>query len=199
LLRSAKEKANDFLEQLQPLQRLLEGYCRRMLRDRSQVEDVLQSAVLQAFAQFDSFAAGTNFKAWIFRFTTGAIFNLNRKHSPVLVGDWLEAAMPDAGPEPSAPDDMLDALLQEPEIVFDLLEEELVDALQQLTPPERAVFLLRSLGELSYKEIRDLLSIPLGSVIGYLSRARSKLRAALLEYAKRRGLLPSSPAPGEPP
>jgi RNA polymerase sigma-70 factor (ECF subfamily) len=155
--------------------------------------------VAQAFARFDRFAPGTNFKAWIFRFVTGAIFNQNRKRSPVLISDWPEGSLPEAGAEPAAPDDMLDALLQEPEVVFDLLEDELVDALQQLTSPERAVFLLRSLGEFSYKEIHELLSIPLGSVIGYLSRARSKLRAALLEYAERRELLPRSPAPGEPP
>ena len=54
-MRRAEEKADAFLELLWPLQGRLEGYCRCMLRDRSQVEDVLQTAVAQAFARFDTF------------------------------------------------------------------------------------------------------------------------------------------------
>ena len=56
-----------FLELLLPLQRSLEVYCRRMLRDPSHVEDVLQSAIMEAFARFDRYAEGTNFRAWIFQ------------------------------------------------------------------------------------------------------------------------------------
>jgi DNA-directed RNA polymerase specialized sigma24 family protein len=47
--------------------------------------------------------------------------------------------------------------------------------------------LLRAVGEFSYREIQELLSIPLGSVMGYLSRARSRLRVALSAYAATRG------------
>ena len=63
-------------------------------------------------------------------------------------------------------------------------------ALERLAPLERAVLLLRGVGEFSYKEIHELLAIPVGSVIGYLSRARKRLRIMLAEYAKERGLFP---------
>jgi len=58
--------------------------------------------------------------------------------------------------------------------------------------------LLRALGEFSYKEIQQLLSIPLGSVIGYLSRARQRLRITLADYAVRRGWLAGGPESGGP-
>src|SRR5260370_37228957 len=69
-LSRSKDKANAFLELLQPLQGRLEGYCRRMLRKRDQVEDVLQTVVALAFSRFDRYAQAPNFKAWIFRFAT---------------------------------------------------------------------------------------------------------------------------------
>jgi len=52
------DKSAAFMALLQPLQRQLEVYCRRMLRDRSLVEDVLQAAVMAAFSQFDRLAGG---------------------------------------------------------------------------------------------------------------------------------------------
>jgi DNA-directed RNA polymerase specialized sigma24 family protein len=69
------------------------------------------------------------------------------------------------------------------------LDEQIVEALWQLTPSERAVLLLRAVGEFSYQEMHEILSIPFGSVMGYLSRARLKMRRSLAEYAAHRGLI----------
>src|SRR5437660_7190192 len=87
LVSRSQAKTKAFLELLQPLQRPLEVYCRRMLRNRSMVEDVLQSAVAAAFAQFDRYTEGTNFRAWVFRFVTLEVFNRNRKHEPVFFAE----------------------------------------------------------------------------------------------------------------
>ena len=189
-----KARAVAFVEQLRPLQGMLEAYCRRMLRDRSLAEDVLQSAIVQAFAHFDGFTPGTNFKAWVFRFVTLEIFGQDRKRPLSFLGDF-------SGDDPVAaplPDKVGETLLRNPEAVFDLLDEEVVEALQRLSPPERAVLLLRAIGEFSYHEIHELLSIPLGSVMGYLSRARSRLRSMLADYAAREGLRPRDRAAGGP-
>jgi RNA polymerase sigma-70 factor, ECF subfamily len=193
-LSHSKARAVAFVEQLRPLQSMLEAYCRRMLRDRSLAEDVLQSAIVQAFAHFDGFTPGTNFKAWVFRFVTLEIFGQNRKRPLSFLGDF-------SGDDPVAaplPDNVGETLLRNPEAVFDLLDEEVVEALQRLSPPERAVLLLRAIGEFSYHEIHELLSIPLGSVMGYLSRARSRLRSMLAAYAAREGLHPRDRAAGGP-
>src|SRR5258707_15476129 len=78
-LRGSRDKGATFLRHLEPLQKPLEVFCRRMLRDRSLVEDVIHNAILKAFQKFDRFSEGTDFKAWIFRFVTLEILNQNRK------------------------------------------------------------------------------------------------------------------------
>ena len=70
--------------------------------------------------------------------------------------------------------------------LVDALDEELVIALQTLNGSERAVLLMRAIGDLHYREISECLGIPLGSVMGNLSRARQKMRDAILR-ARRPG------------
>ena len=175
-----------FVELLLPLQRSLEVYCRRMLRDPSHVEDVLQSAVMEAFARFDRYAEGTNFRAWIFRFVTLELFNRNRKREASPFGEGLED-IPSA-PTQDFPDDALAIVLNDPHPLMEHFEDEVVAALWQLTAAERAVLLLRAVGEFSYHEIHCIMSIPLGSVIGYLSRSRKKMRELLADFAADRGV-----------
>jgi RNA polymerase sigma-70 factor (ECF subfamily) len=191
LSRSSGE-ADEFMALLRPCQCPLEVYCRRLLRDPSQVEDVLQAAVAEAYAKFDRYAAGSNFRAWMFRFVTLEACNRNRKRQPVLWGDCPL----DVPAAPLAAEEALGALLEDPDKMLEHLDDTLAGALGELPAAERAVLLLRAVGEFSYQEIHHLLSIPLGSVMGYLSRARRKLRAALADYAAQRGLL-RRPVPGE--
>jgi RNA polymerase sigma-70 factor (ECF subfamily) len=186
------EKVEAFLALLRPLQRPLEVYCRKLLRDLSLVEDVLQAAVAEAFAKFDRYAQGTNFRAWVFRFVTLEAFNRNRKREPAPCGDALR----DLAAPPAAEGALDGCWPADPDSALALFDDEVVAALGQLTAPERAALLLRALGDFSYEEIHELLGIPLGSVIGYLSRARQKLRRSLADYAARRGV-PRQAAPGE--
>jgi RNA polymerase sigma-70 factor (ECF subfamily) len=194
-LSGAQAKADEFVELLRPLQRPLEVYCRRMLRDRSQVEDVLQSAVAAAFKRFDRYVEGTNFRAWIFRFVTLEIFNRNRKYEPMSAGE-IPADLPaDESWELVAMSDTFDAMLDDPDVVLRYFDDVVVEALGRLAPLERATLLLRAIGEFSYREIHELLAIPVGSVIGYLSRARKRLRIALADYVAERGLFRHAPHP----
>lgn len=71
----------------------------------------------------------------------------------------------------------------------DALEPLLAAGLRILTDPERAVLLLRSIGELRYREIGQTLGIPLGSVMGHLWRARQKMRAFLGRSAPQTSFL----------
>jgi RNA polymerase sigma-70 factor (ECF subfamily) len=170
-----------------------------MLRKRGQVEDVLQTVVTLAFAQFDRYADGTNFKAWIFRFATLEIFNRNRKHEPISC-ETLPADLPaDESWGLVEVNDTCVAMLGDPDVALELLDDVVVAALEKLAPQERAVLLLRSIGEFSYKEIHELLGIPVGSVMGYLSRARQRTRLSLADYAAERGLFRSNPSPREAP
>jgi RNA polymerase sigma-70 factor, ECF subfamily len=178
-----EDKNGGFLALLLPLQRSLEVYCRRMLRNPSQVEDVLQTAMMEAFARFDRYAEGTNFRAWIFRFVTLEIFNRNRKREPILFADARNDVP--AQPLEEIPEDAVAAMLEDPGPIMEHFEDQVVKALWQLTHSERAVLLLRAIGEFTYQEMHEVLSIPLGSVMGYLSRARQKMRQSLADYSAK--------------
>lgn len=194
----ARDKADEFVALLRPLQGSLEGYSRRMLRDGSHTEDVLQSAVAAAFARFQGGLEVRDFKAWVFRFVTLEAFNRNRKHEPVAFGE-IPIELPIAeSAELVALEDAFAAVLDDPDTAVAHFDDELADALTRLSPPERAVLLLRAVGEFSYQEIHDILSIPIGSVMGYLSRARTRLRVELAEYAEARGLFRNTRPPGGP-
>jgi RNA polymerase sigma-70 factor, ECF subfamily len=172
-----------FLELLRPLERDLEAYARRLLWEPQDLPDALQNGALRAFAAFDRYREGASFRAWMFTILTREVFALNRRHARRARHEYLMdpdelAALVDATepPQPSSPSEppvetggSLDAIL----------EPDLVRALRLLSDMERAVLLLRALNGFRYREISDALGIPLGSVMGDLSRARKKMRIAL--------------------
>jgi RNA polymerase sigma-70 factor (ECF subfamily) len=177
-----------FLAHVGPLRPQLIAYARRMLRDPQGLQDVLQSALQVAYAKFDLYAEGSNFRAWIFRILTLEIFQANRRHER-----WEQEVPLDAVSEDLvvALDLELDydRLLERMDTVYEHLEVPLGRALLGLPPRERSALLLRAVADLSYKEIAQSLGIPVGSALGYLSRARVRLRRELAAYAAERGLL----------
>jgi RNA polymerase sigma-70 factor (ECF subfamily) len=181
-----------FLELLRPLQQELEAYARRLLWEPQQVADALQNAALRAYAAFDRYRKDASFRSWMFKILTREAFALNRKHARIARHEFqldpaeiAELPVMASGPE---------AGLACGGTLSDILEPELQRALRTLTDPERAVLLLRSIGEMRYREISEALDLPMGSVMGYLARARQKMRAALLPPAPARNL-PIHPLP----
>jgi RNA polymerase sigma-70 factor (ECF subfamily) len=152
--------------------------------------------VAAAFAQFRGGVEVRDFKAWIFRFVTLEIFNRNRKHEPLFFDEIPAELSAEESWELITQEASFEAMLEDPDVVLEQFEDGVADALVRLAPLERATLLLRVVGEFSYQEIHELLSIPLGSVIGYLSRARRRLRLALADYAAQRGWLPQGPQSG---
>src|SRR6266478_595605 len=167
-----------FLSLLRPIEGDLENYCRRMVFDRRDFEDVLQNAVLRAFGAFDRYHDDASFRAWMFKILTNEIFAINRKRGRVA---QFEVPL-----DPEEMDDFAELVPAAEEIfsswetLADALDEDILRALQALNEVERAVLLLRAIGDLRYREISECLDIPLGSVMGNLFRARQKMRGALL-------------------
>jgi RNA polymerase sigma-70 factor (ECF subfamily) len=154
-------------------------YCRRLIWDRQDTPDALQNAVLRAFAAFDRYHEDASFRAWMFKILTNEVFALNRKHARLAQAEFqVEPEELDtlAALEQAAA--YTDWLLS-PEALQDALDQDLVAALKTLTDNERAVLLLRAIGEFRYHEIAESLSMPMGSVMGHLARARAKMRQAI--------------------
>ncbi len=181
----AKSVAMCFLDLLRPIERDLEVYCRRMVWDSQDVPDAIQIAVMRAFAAFDRYHADASFRAWMFRILTNEIFTLNRKHGRIAKLEFhLEPQELDGLPALEQAAEYTDWLLS-PDALADALDQDLLAALKTLTDAERAVLLLRAFGDFRYRDISDTLGIPLGSVMGHLSRARQKMRDAIQRVRRR--------------
>ncbi|WP_158633460.1 RNA polymerase sigma factor [Tautonia sociabilis] len=178
------------MRHLGPLRGALEAYCRRSLRDRGEVGDVLQAAVANAYRDFDLYVEGTNFRAWIFRYINGEILNANRRsgRAPQVMGSKVEVLVEPTWQMPAdAP--LVEALRDDPDAVLEQCDEVLAEAVRGLPPQEQAVVLLRAIGEFKYREMAEILGIPLGTVMTSLSRARQRLRERLADFGGERGLL----------
>ncbi len=182
-----RQKAERFLAHLEPIRHQLSTYCAAALNHGDDTADVLQSAVAAALRDFDRYAEGTNFRAWMFRYLTFEILNRNRASE--RMPSQLTTQEPALSPSLVIDDFRIDRLLDDPEAVLDHCDDVVARCVKELTDQERKIFLLRAVGEFKYREIAEILEIPLGTVMGLLSRSRSQLRAQLLHYARDHGLL----------
>lgn len=181
----AEEQAVRFLSLLRPIEADLENYSRRMVFDRRDFEDALQNAVLRAFRAFDRYHDDASFRAWMFKILTNEIFAINRKRGRVA---QFEVAIEPEEMEEFAGLDFYGETTSSWEMLADALDEQLLAALQTLNEAERAVLLMRAIGDLRYREISECLGIPLGSVMGNLFRARQKMREAILRARRKASL-----------
>jgi RNA polymerase sigma-70 factor (ECF subfamily) len=184
----ATSNAERFLGLLEPIERDLETYCRRLMWEPQEAPDAIQNAVLRAFAAFDRYHEDASFRAWMFKILTNEAFTLNRKHARIARHEFqLEpeelAELPFGRQEDPGGRGALSA-----EELDEFLEPALATGLKTLTDTERAVLLLRAIGDLRYREISESLGIPLGSVMGNLARARQKMRVLIARSALRPNL-----------
>jgi RNA polymerase sigma-70 factor (ECF subfamily) len=174
-------RSERFVRHLEPLRGVLEGFCRRALLNASDVEDVLQAAVLQALRDFHLYVENTNFRAWIFRYVRLEVCNCNRRQQ--RQAESLAGAEQDVPAAPAHPTSIpaYERLLEAPDLVLENCETELAQAVRELPEGDREVLLLRAVGEFKYREIAEILEIPVGTVMGRLSRARAGVRRRLAE------------------
>jgi RNA polymerase sigma-70 factor (ECF subfamily) len=142
-----------------------------LTHDRQEAEDLVQETYVKALKGFSSFQPGTNFRAWIYKILRNAFLTSR-------TGLRVTATVPldlegDEGNLPKVQETPESILLQRS-------DRELVQqALEQLPVPYREVLLLCEVEEMSYQEIAATLSIPMGTVMSRLSRARRALRASV--------------------
>lgn len=146
-----------------------------ILGERGQAEDVVQEAYFQAWKSFARFEQGTNCRAWLFGILFNCIHHHRRKffRFPLL--------------KPS--DEFLESnLTYTPPIPEQLSDREVLAALDAMPQDYRAAVLLVDVEEFAYKEVAEILSIPIGTVMSRLSRGRKMLRDRLAEVARSYGI-----------
>jgi RNA polymerase sigma-70 factor, ECF subfamily len=176
-----------FEREVLPLLPSLYSAALRMTRNPADAEDLVQETYLRAYRGFASFQEGTNLRAWMYRILTNTFINSYRKkqREPLTVPeedveDWyLYDRLGDSGVEPSA----------EAEVIARMPDEDVQRALEDLPEVFRLAVLLADVEGFSYKEIAEILGIPIGTVMSRLHRGRRALEKALWEKVRERGLV----------
>ena len=163
----------------------------RMTRNSADAEDLVQETYLKAYRAFGSFEAGTNLKAWLYRILTNTYINMYRAKK--------------RRPEQSDIDDVENLYLYrrlgglegstagrsaEEEVLEHVTETEVKEALESLPEQFRLAVLLGDVEGFSYKEIAEILDVPIGTVMSRLHRGRRALQKRLYEFGRQRGLVP---------
>jgi RNA polymerase sigma-70 factor (ECF subfamily) len=142
--------------------------ARWLTRHEHDAEDVVQEAYMRAFTYFDAFR-GDEGRAWLLRVVRNTCYTWLQKHRPpeptVSLDEKVHAPNSALGPE--------ELFLKQ------ATSEELHAAVAELPLEFREVIVLRDLEGLAYKEIAAVLSIPLGTVMSRLTRARARLAQRL--------------------
>jgi RNA polymerase sigma-70 factor (ECF subfamily) len=162
----------------------------RMTRNRSDAEDLVQETYIKGWRSFHTFQEGTNLRAWLFRIMTNTYINKynaqKRKGTEVELDDVEElflykrlGSIDQSQLSSSAEDQMLELFT----------DEEVKNALEELPEDFRIPVLLSDVDGFSYKEISEMLEIPIGTVMSRLHRGRKAMQKMLYEYARERGLI----------
>jgi RNA polymerase sigma-70 factor (ECF subfamily) len=166
-----------FEELAMPLFDELYNFAHWMTRNREEAEDLVQETYVKALKGFSSFQLGTNFRAWIYRILRNTFLTSRTGLRTAMTvpldseEEGFERATENQTPET---------------ILIERSNSELVQsAIDKLPVPFREVLLLCDLQEMSYQEIAETLSIPIGTVMSRLSRARSALRDSLRQKLQR--------------
>ena len=163
----------------------------RMTRSPADAEDLVQDTYLKAYRAFETFQEGTNLKAWLYRILTNTFINSYRakKRRPEETDiDDVEnlylyrrlGGLEGAASGRSAEEEVLDRFT----------ETDIKEALESLPEQFRMAVLLGDVEGFSYKEIAEILDVPIGTVMSRLHRGRRALQKRLYDFGRQRGLVP---------
>jgi RNA polymerase sigma factor (sigma-70 family) len=170
---SQDDKSSPGFEELaMPLFDSLYNFARWLVHNQNDAEDLVQETYLKALRSFASFQRGTNFRAWMFRIQKNTFLSscskLERRMTVAIDSekDRYEPPVDTETPET---------------ILMNRSNSQLVQrAIDNLPVHYRETLLLCEVEEMSYQEIASILSIPTGTVMSRLARARKAVRESLV-------------------
>jgi RNA polymerase sigma-70 factor (ECF subfamily) len=164
-----------FEELAMPLFDPLYNFARWLVRNSNDAEDLVQETYLKALRSFASFQPGTNFRAWMFQILRNTFLSSRSRL------DRLMTVAMDSEEEGAE----LAVNTETPEVILmNRSNSQLVQrAIGDLPVHYRETLLLCEVEEMSYQEIAEVLSIPIGTVMSRLARARRGVRQSLLSVS----------------
>jgi RNA polymerase sigma factor (sigma-70 family) len=176
---SSSQADLSFEDLAMPLLDSLHNFARWIARNPNDAEDLVQETYLKALRGFASFEPGTNFRAWMFQILRNTFWSsCSKLERRMTVAMDLEEEGPAVAVENETPETVLakrsdSGLLQ--------------NAIDNLPVHYRETLLLCEVEEMSYREIAEILSIPTGTVMSRLSRARKAVRESLFGQLSTQG------------
>ncbi|MBZ5574534.1 MAG: sigma-70 family RNA polymerase sigma factor [Acidobacteriia bacterium] len=160
-----------FEELAMPLFDSLYNFARWLVHNQNDAEDLVQETYLKALRSFASFQPGTNFRAWIFQILRNTFLSscskLERRMTVAMDAEEDFPVLPGSSVTPES-------------LLIDRSGNDAVRcAIEQLPVIFREVILLCDVEDASYREIAEILSIPIGTVMSRLARARKAVRESL--------------------
>ncbi len=150
--------------------------AKRLTMHEVDAEDIVQETFMQAWKSFDKYELGTNCRAWLYKILFHKFEHQRRKK--YTQAKYIQEA-----------DDLvfLSAAYNEP-IPENLTDKQVITALDKLPEHYKSVILLADVHEFDYKEVAEVLEIPIGTVMSRLNRARTQLKKSLVGVAKAYGI-----------
>ncbi|MBU1101306.1 MAG: sigma-70 family RNA polymerase sigma factor [Bacteroidetes bacterium] len=170
----------------------LYSFAYQITGNSDDAHDLVQETLLKAFRFFNSFEIGTNAKAWLFQILKNTFINQYRKSSKEPskvdyndVQNFYETIKADEVKSKHVIGDAFSSVL----------DDELLEALNNLPDDFRTIIILADIEGYSYEEIAEFIDRPIGTVRSRLHRARKILYSKLYDYAHDHGLTSSGMAP----
>ncbi len=193
LFRSDRRRRTEFEREAMPHLDALYATALRLTRRPEDAEDLVQDAMIKAYRFHDRFEVGTNFKAWLLKILTNTFINRYRR-GQLERGTLDGAAAVPVGEGVMSRDAMRGLLDPVDAVQRSVLAGEIQRALDEISEEHRVIVLLADVEELSYKEIADIVGVPVGTVMSRLHRARKALQVRLVAQAEAMGITSPSSA-----
>jgi RNA polymerase sigma-70 factor (ECF subfamily) len=148
----------------------------RLTMSQTDADDLVQETYMQAWKSFDHYELGTNCRAWLYKILFNK-FDHHRRKKYTQSKYFQEAD-----------EFVFDNSAYTPSVPEQLTDREVIMALNKLPEHYRSVVLLADVHEFDYKEVAEILSIPIGTVMSRLNRARTQLKKSLARVAGEYGI-----------
>jgi RNA polymerase sigma-70 factor, ECF subfamily len=167
----ASPQSDSFEELAMPLFDQLYNFAHWLTQNREEAEDLVQETYTKALKGFSSFQLGTNFRAWMYRILRNTFLT---SRTGLRAASTIPLDSEEDGPEMAVDNDTPETILMK-----NSNSQVVQNAIDGLPVHFREILLLCEVEEMSYQEIADTLSLPIGTVMSRLSRARKTLRDGL--------------------
>ncbi len=155
-------KDKEFIKGVKDCEKALYTFLIRLLRDKEEAKEVMQTAILKAWEGRNGFKGASQFKTWLFKIAMNVAIDRIRETEKLieLKGDL-------------SIESVSDPIIKKEE------KEKLQEALEKLPPKQRTALLLKIYGELTYSEIAKAMNLSEGAIKAHIHQALKKLKENL--------------------